>query len=702
MIDKKTGEPYINVWFGNFYRPAYDGGEFIDSGVKFIKNLGFNSILLDSKAWQDFHERYEGGEASPYVAAQEHMMKSIISEGLSYNHMALYLNADNLYPNIRFSPPIYGESIIDADGNDGKWYRYWSDKAKDSMIEHVSGLYKLYSGGFVRCETKDGKNAEIMCTMWDPIVAPSFDAEGTKRYADFLKSRYKSIDELNKSYGTEFDDFSDIDLHEVWFDCAYDAAKEYKNFTPENPAIIMKADNMKWSRGEICNFFADMQQRLKTVSPDLFTCPCMAQWSYFLNIDASALSSVGLSDLWDTANRGIDVYKTALYVDAAHFITVPITPFGIPDAYVSSCQYSMMRVMNEGRDFIGGIYWGRFLYSDIYEFLTPCEIIGSMAAAGVDGYTSYGMCGMDDGGVLNRMPSGFCDSLRVGNEWAKRVIPKIKGRRKKQIAILFPSAMALIEPMAVEGNKERRCDLLGFYKMCSDFGYMADVIDADTAARGALKEYSALIIPENSCYALDVNTAAEKAIEEWVLSGGTLISSVGDKICERIFGIKGKPYNESHSIEYYEGGLSQSDVFEYFDIGDTIANYRGCDEIYNKAAVVKNDFGNGSVYSFGFAYGYSYCAQIAPHVPIELKNNEYYPIPMMKRNIINDIFECAGIEKSPVHGRNIESAVFDDCMVIVNHTSQPLNINFTGEKDFQYDINDEIIMPRSAVYIKIK
>ena len=62
MIDIKTGEPYINVWFGNFYRPAYDGEAFIDWAAEFLKNVGFNSVLLDSKAWEDFRERYDGGE----------------------------------------------------------------------------------------------------------------------------------------------------------------------------------------------------------------------------------------------------------------------------------------------------------------------------------------------------------------------------------------------------------------------------------------------------------------------------------------------------------------------------------------------------------------------------------------------------------------------------------------------------------------
>lgn len=703
MKDIRTGEPYINVWFGNFYSPAYDSKKFVSEGIKFLKDCGFNSIMLDSKAWEDFRDRYEGKEASPYVEAQEYMQKCILNEGLSYVHMALYLNADNLYPHIRFSPPIYGESVVNSDGSDGKWYKYWSDKAKSSMVEHIKGLYKIYGSGFTRCETNDKNTVEMMCTMWDPIIAPSFDADGSNRYISWLRDKYTDITALNKAYNTSFSRFDEIALKDVWFSCVFEKPiYTYKDFSQKNPAVSMWSDNMLWKRDEICNYFKDMQKRLKEISPSIYTCPDMAQWSYFLNIDATALSNVGFSDLWDTANRGIDIYKAAKYVDCAHFIAVPITPYGTPDSYVLSCQHSMMRAMNEGREFIGGVYWGRFLYMDIYEFLTPCEIIGSMVGSGISGYTSYGMCGLDDGGVLHRMSKTFNASLKLGNDWAKKIIPAIKGKRKKQVAILFPSSMALVEPMATEGNKERRYDLLGYYKICCDFGYMADVIDTNIIAEGRLSHYQALIIPENDCYDFDINTAAEQKLIEWVNNGGTVIASPNNKIRERVFGIKSEIFN-GNPIWYGEGGLTQSDIFEFFTDGECIVKY--CSDAkqgamaYDKAAVVRHDLGSGHIYSFGFAYGYSYCAKIAPHVPLSQKNNELYPIPLMKNNIVNDILIKTGVEPCPETGRNIETAVFEDCMIIINHNSEPIEININGEKIFQYDINGHTLMPRSAVYI---
>ena len=53
-----------------------------------------------------------------------------------------------------------------------------------------------------------------------------------------------------------------------------------------------------------------------------------------------------------------------------------------------------------------------------------------MAASGASGYASYGMCGLDDGGVLHRMPEAFCRSLEEGNRWWKEVVPRRRREEK--------------------------------------------------------------------------------------------------------------------------------------------------------------------------------------------------------------------------------------------------------------------------------
>ena len=129
--------------------------------------------------------------------------------------------------------------------------------------------------------------------------------------------------------------------------------------------------------------------------------------------------------------------------------------------------------------------------------------------------------------------------------------------------------------------------------------------------------------------------------------------------------------------------------------GEPVARYAYSE----KNAVAMNRIGKGAVYSFGFAYGYSYAAKIAPHVPLSEKNNEAYPIPLMKNNILSDVLCKNGISAFSFKGRDIETAEFDNCTLIVNHSSHPIELDIEGEKVFQYKVNDKLLMPRSAVAV---
>lgn len=52
----------------------------------------------------------------------------------------------------------------------------------------------------------------------DPVVAPSFDKEGQKRYLDYLRELYKGdIKSLNHNYETELEKFDDLTPKEYWY-----------------------------------------------------------------------------------------------------------------------------------------------------------------------------------------------------------------------------------------------------------------------------------------------------------------------------------------------------------------------------------------------------------------------------------------------------------------------------------------------------
>lgn len=145
------------------------------------------------------------------------------------------------------------------------------------------------------------------------------------------------------------------------------------------------------------------------------------------------------------------------------------------------------------------------------------------------------------------------------------------------------------------------------------------------------------------------------------------------------------------------GGLLQGDYFESFEGEETLAVY----EQTKKGAVTANNIGNGRVYSFGFFYGTCYSAKIAPHVPLCQKNNEFYPIPYMKQNVLHDILAKYLKPLCGLQGKNIETAGFENGVVITNHTSAPISVNgIEGEQIYQYEIQKPVLLPRSSVFIR--
>lgn len=683
LRNKTDNKPYMNVIFGNFYKPAFDDENFVDKTMKLIRDLGFNSVMFDTKASEDFKERYETGALSQYVKMQEYMGQAAHSHDLAYNYLLLYLNGDNLYPHIRFSPPIFGEEIIYLDGTPGRWYKYWSDKAQNSMKEHVERIMENYKDGCQRCITEDGREVIPVCSMWDPVVAVSFDEEGQRRYRSYLKKLYHgNIEKINENYGISVTDFESLNPEEYWYGVKYQETPFYteEDVEKHTPKFYLWRDNTFWKIYEMTEFFKSIGPKLKEKNPDLFLCPDLSQWGYFLNIYGRKQQDMDneFSDLWDTAVRGIDMYALAPFLDCCHFITVPVTPDGYADAYVVSCQHSMMRVMNKEKPMIGGIYWGRYIYNDIYAQLTPTEIIGSMTACGMDGYTCYGMNGLDDGGVMNRMDEHFQESLRLANDWFSKVLPLRGKNKKKEIAILFPSEMAHLEPFEVVNNKIRRLDLLGWYKICCDLGYQVDVISNHQIENGDLDDYSVLIVPTNDCYFAVEHEILEEKVKEWVIKGGVLIHGPKDRLAENCFCIKGEncektPYYYGKAIiaqgECFCRYLEGKEIAPYIDnVGSCIVEYAG-EKLAKKMKASREVL--GVVYSFGVQIGASYAAKNIPHVPYAQGNKEMYPIIQSRTTLIKDILNKYIVPDSQICERGIETAVYENGMVIVNHRSTP-------------------------------
>ena len=320
----------------------------------------------------------------------------------------------------------------------------------------------------------------------------------------------------------------------------------------------------------------------------------------------------------------------------------------------------------------------------------------TMTACGVDGYTSYGMNGLDDGGVLNRMEDDFLDSLRRGNTWCAEVIPKRGKSKFKEIAILFPSEMSDYEPFDVENNEIRRLDMLGWYEICCDLGYQTDVISYHDILENKLNDYKMLIVPSNDCYFAEEHTDMEKMIREWVTNGGVVLHGPDCGLSKNCFGIQGIPCEKTPYI-YQKPVIPQGCEFQRYETGRCISAY--ADDAGK--CIVMQEIEKGKVISCGVQLGASYVAKNIPHVPYEQRNKEMYPIIQARSTLLEDLLGVCGKPVSGICERGIEAGVFETGMVLVNHRSTPYEIgNLKGNRKFTNPVNDTVLLPHSAVWIE--
>ena len=692
--DKPHGVPLLQLWFGNFFEPWLSDRERVSAALEDIRALGFNAINLDSKAWADFHARYRGEPASPYVAMQEFMMTQAHRLGMGHSFLAIYMCGDNLYPVLRDAPPVRGEDAIGANGASLATYKYWSERAQASMLEHVAGLMKHYGEGHARIASSSP--CLPIHTMFDPIVKPSFDAEGRQRYLTWLEHRYGGdVAVLNRRYGLDAPCFADLAPEAYWLRpeelnacaCAYPATSDFRERTPD---LWRWLDNQTWLAEETEHFFATMKEKYRALDPRLFLMPVLQQWGMFFSPPGNRW--------WDTATRALDPYRIALHVDATLFIAAPLNPENDPDAYALSSELSIQRNSNAGRDWVAGLFMGRHQHGDLYRVVSPAEAIGTAAAHGAAGLHVYGYGGADDGGVLQHMDAGFRESLRTGNEWALRVLPQLAGQsRRKEAAILFPRATHLFEPMLLEEGRQHRMDLLGWYRQLADLGLNVDILHPDQVKAGMLADYRLLVLPTDTCYALAPDAELEAVLGAWVRSGGICAHGPGNPLAWAAFGIA----EEAVAFDCIENG----DRLLIPDGWITVA-YAGAERLasYHRlggTAIGRTRLGEGRILSVGFPYGFAYATKRMP-VPHGYHREETVGVQLLSDHAI--LSELRGLcPERWCGGRGVETGWFETAVVVVNHRNTPVSLadllSSGAGADWQVDVGRQLLMPHTALHV---
>jgi len=713
-------EPLLAVYFHNAWEPFRSNKEVVKNGVNDVKKLGFNTIILESKPWQDYFMKYKTNFTSDYIAMQEYIRDCAQKKGLCISCFSVWHYGDNMVEmGLRKYPINYGETITWPIKRTGLplIYKYWSPKTQKIMVEHHLGLTKVFKPDFCLIAHKSKKKF-FLITIGDPIVYPSFDKDGINRYKKWLVARYRNISALNKAYQTRYSNFGEIkpkdywaffdrivnpDLLPFWFPDEEDFNKK--------PILIKKwVDNQLWRRDELINYFSSIKKIHTIKKSNCLLIPNLQQWRIFFND----------YKWWWTPYRALDPWLIKEHCDVVTFITSPADPYSRPDAYVVSAEASILRSINKGHIPLAGLYLGRYLLEDIYSTVSPAEAIGTLLAHGARALHIYGYNGIDDGGTLFKLSELQRESIRDGLKWFKKIVGKLTQPRRKDIAILFPLAMSLLDfipsrkqmddPFIERNSKSsnidnainRRMNILGWFKHLTDAGYMVDFLHPTQVKEGELKNYFALIIPYDPKYKYMLDLEMEEKIIKWVKSGGVVLHDPNNEFLPAIL----RPQEMPHSLQCIRcpdgelllpEGISSS----YFKNIEPLARYED-----NKIAIGKRDYGQGLIYSFGFNVGYAYTKKTLPRV--ESGTQDHYPLPLLKESLIHNLLS---VHKSPRFGRNfymkgIEVSDFRDSLVIINHTSIPFRLDQLKIVDIIHQDGrnkmKRLLLPHAAAYISLK
>ena len=650
---KGKKRPHFSLWFGNFFEPYYSDRALVDAGMREIAEMGFNSIILDSKLWEDFTAFFTTGEESDYVAMQRYMVEKCAENGMGINFLTLFYNGDNLYPHIRDSKPDLLHPVTGRDGKPMRGYRHWDREQTAAMIEHTVNLYeKLAKSAAAKAENEQGE-PKIPCYFYhSPVLMPSFDEDGKRRYLAWLKKKYADVTALNAEYESAYPSFESADLRELWPEMT---AGDYA--AGNTARMRMHRDNMLFRQDELDRFYGELTAGVRKRIPNIFLYDCLSQWKLFL------------TDWVEISERGLDLWRLAKHLDSPSYYTLPADSYGEPNAYAVSFENAILRSAAGEKDPVAGLFLGRYLYNDLYAFVTPGEAIASCFGAGATDLFFYGYSGLDDGGNFGKWEKNRKQSVRKALDWFAEV-REIAGKRLREnkAAILFPYASFTLENRRLHDAAFRmgRNDLLGYYQQLADLGINADVLDRSQITAETLAAYRLIVLPADDWYDLLPDPAMEKALVQYAEHGG-LVLCAGASGLSKAFGVTAAAH-PADSFCFEEEMTEFSPAFYAFDGVEPLGRYLGD----GKAILGSKQVGSGKVYFTGFHMGACYCERAQKPVPVAYGRAAQYPLTVTARTPLEAWLKEEGLAGEPCRG--IERVPFENGVLLINHTAYEIEV----------------------------
>jgi hypothetical protein len=641
-------------------------------GVADVAALGFNSIFLDSKLWDDFWEFYETGSRSQYVAGQEVIIEAARSHGLGVSFLAFYNVGDNLYPEIRDSLPRILDRPVGPDGRPFLGYRHWSTAQRDEFIRHVRELHESLAAGAVAVAVdQDGETRRPFYFYHSPAFIPSFDEDGRTHYLGWLQERY-SLDDLNRRYGTRHFAFDDLTFADFWigrdpYDVpsshAYELASA-RSIDDVNVELRMWADNQTYRRDVLNRSVARLAADVRQYDPSFYLYSCLSQWKYLM------------TEWIHLYSRGLDLWSMGKILDSPSFYTLPADAYSEPNAHVVPFEMAMSRSASTSGGFLGGLFVGRYVHNDVYAHCTPAECIASALGAGALGLYFYGYNGLDDGGNFGKWGGRERASLTSGLDWFTSVLSLAGARQSdRDAAILFPDASFMLSNPETDPVRYAalRNDALGWYQHLADHGINADILHPRQAADGGLDGYGLFVLPSDPYYEYAPVTGLADATAAFVRAGGCLLHSASSA-AGLLAGIDSAPHTED-SMDWEERLVDNSPCFRWYPQGEVEARFMSS----GRPAIVRQKRGSGEAVSFGIDVGFAYISRSQKPVPRRYGPDNHYPMTMARRTPVDKVLEEHGFSRGRLRG--VERVRFAEGTLWINHTSYPVNIGRAGSDE---------------------
>jgi len=519
--------------------------------------------------------------------AEKHNKKVIIKFLLECAPQYIY----DKYNGTRIGPR--GERL--RGGYHGAFFGGWlpcftNPKIQERASKFVSKVIERY---------KDRKSI-ILYNAWNEIrnrpMEECFCDECKKDYQNYLKDKFKTIENLNSFYGASEESFETIDFpstpHGVWDTYEFKKYRsEYANYKKVRMVYdaIKKIDN---TRPVMCHigFTSGFQDNIGDACNDFYVSKAVDFWG----------TSIPFDQHMDTFNNRCDMQLLNDFIRGVcpdYFVHEVYPSLGMFHLYDTpyELKYKLLKILSRGAK--GLCFWQY-----------RSERVGHE---------------MDCSGLtyMNGKPRDVLKSVKEVGDFIESHNDLLANMtaKKSDIAILYDYNSQLLSEIEDTFGPDYKFDLYnpifyykkahqGLYRLITKSNYSVDYIN--TYNLEELKKYKVVFVPYLSLLTKEISTA----LEEYVSSGGTLVLDEGFGLRQENTWVE--PYNINTKMfsSWMETRLKEDAEIIYngekIKVGPYNTIYRTKDAKTiatfdnGEPAIQAVNYGKGTIYQLGFSFGY--------------------------------------------------------------------------------------------------